>query len=30
MERKVITDAQEISFMPNFLGNLAMYRLKAA
>lgn len=29
LERKVITDAQEISFMPNLFGNLAMYRLKA-
>lgn len=30
IERKVITDGQDIQFMPNFLGNLAMYRLKAA
>ncbi len=29
IERKVITDGVEISFMPNLLGNLAMYRLKA-
>lgn len=29
LERKVITDAQEISFMPNLFGNLAMYRLKS-
>ena len=29
IERKVITDGKEISFMPNLLGNLAMYRLKA-
>ena len=29
LERKVITDTQEVSFMPNLLGNLAMYRLKA-
>ena len=28
IERKVITDGKEISFMPNLLGNLAMYRLK--
>jgi hypothetical protein len=25
----VITDGNEVSFMPNLLGNLAMYRLKA-
>lgn len=30
IERKVITDGKEISFMPNLLGNLAMYRLKAS
>ncbi|WP_020167460.1 MULTISPECIES: methionine biosynthesis protein MetW [Methylotenera] len=30
IERKVITEEQEISFMPNLLGNLAMYRLKAS
>lgn len=30
IERKVITGGQDIQFMPNFLGNLAMYRLKAA
>lgn len=29
LERKVITDTQEISFMPNLFGNLAMYRLKS-
>ncbi len=29
IERKVITDGDEVSFMPNLLGNLAMYRLKA-
>ena len=29
IERKVITDGKEMSFMPNLLGNLAMYRLKA-
>ncbi|MDZ4141858.1 MAG: methionine biosynthesis protein MetW [Methylotenera sp.] len=28
LERKVITDGSEVSFMPNLLGNLAMYRLK--
>lgn len=30
IERKVITDGQDVQYMPNFLGNLAMYRLKAA
>jgi methionine biosynthesis protein MetW len=30
IERKVITDGNEVSFMPNLLGNLAMYRLKAS
>lgn len=30
LERRVITDAKVINFMPNLLGNLAMYRLKAA
>jgi methionine biosynthesis protein MetW len=30
IERKVITDGIEMSFMPNLLGNLAMYRLKAS
>lgn len=30
IERKVITDGKDIQFMPNFLGNLAMYRLKIA
>lgn len=30
IERKVITDGKEISFMPNLLGNLAMYRLRAS
>ncbi len=29
LERKVITDGSEVNFMPNLLGNLAMYRLKA-
>lgn len=29
IERKVITDGKDISFMPNLLGNLAMYRLKS-
>lgn len=29
LERKVITDGDEVSFMPNLLGNLAMYRLKS-
>ena len=29
LERKVITGGNEINFMPNFLGNLAIYRLKA-
>lgn len=29
LERKVITDGKEVSFMPNLLGSLAMYRLKA-
>lgn len=28
IERKVITEGQEVNFMPNLLGNLAMYRLK--
>jgi methionine biosynthesis protein MetW len=28
LERKVITEGEEIQFMPNLLGNLAMYRLK--
>jgi methionine biosynthesis protein MetW len=28
LERKVITDGNQIDFMPNFLGNLAIYRLK--
>ena len=30
LERCVITDTKAIDFMPNLLGNLAMYRLKAA
>lgn len=30
LERRVITDAQAVEFMPNLLGNLAMYRLKAS
>ncbi|MDP3678758.1 MAG: methionine biosynthesis protein MetW, partial [Methylotenera sp.] len=29
LERRVITDGKEISFLPNLLGSLAMYRLKA-
>jgi len=29
LERRVITDGKEVSFMPNVLGSLAMYRLKA-
>ncbi len=29
MERRVITGGREINFMPNLLGNLAMYRLKS-
>jgi methionine biosynthesis protein MetW len=29
IERKVITEGNEVTFMPNLLGNLAMYRLKA-
>ena len=29
LERSVITDDQAVNFMPNLLGNLAMYRLKA-
>ena len=28
LERKVITDGRQVNFMPNFLGSLAMYRLK--
>ncbi len=30
IERKVITEGNEVNFMPNLLGNLAMYRLKAS
>jgi methionine biosynthesis protein MetW len=30
LERRVITNSQTVHFMPNLLGNLAMYRLKAA
>ena len=30
IERKVITEGAEVSFMPNLLGNLAMYRLKTS
>jgi methionine biosynthesis protein MetW len=30
MERNVITDDKAVQFMPNWLGNLAMYRLKSA
>lgn len=29
LERKVITDGSDVSILPNLLGNLAMYRLKA-
>jgi methionine biosynthesis protein MetW len=29
LERCVITDTKAVDFMPNLLGNLAMYRLKA-
>jgi len=29
LERRVITDGKEVSFMPNLLGSLAMYRLKS-
>lgn len=29
IERKVITDGNDVNFMPNLFGNLAMYRLKA-
>lgn len=29
IERKVITDGKEVNFIPNLLGSLAMYRLKA-
>jgi len=28
LERKVLTEGQEVSLMPNLLGSLAMYRLK--
>ncbi|HAE99790.1 MAG TPA: methionine biosynthesis protein MetW [Methylophilaceae bacterium] len=30
IERNVITDDKAISFLPNLLGNLAMYRLRSA
>lgn len=30
LERKVITDGSDVSILPNLLGNLAMYRLKAS
>ena len=30
IERKVITEGNEVNFMPNLLGNLAMYRLKTS
>ena len=30
IERKVITEGSDVSFMPNLLGNLAMYRLKTS
>ena len=29
IERKVITNGNDVDFMPNWFGNLAMYRLKA-
>lgn len=29
LEHRVITDGKEVTFMPNLLGSLAMYRLKA-
>lgn len=29
IERKVITGGQDVQFLPNLLGNLAMYRLKS-
>lgn len=29
LERRVITEGKEVSFLPNLLGSLAMYRLKA-
>jgi methionine biosynthesis protein MetW len=29
IQRKVITDSKEIHWMPNILGNLAIYRLKS-
>ncbi len=29
IERKVITNGKDVSFMPNWLGDLAMYRIKA-
>jgi len=28
IERKVVTDGNDVSFLPNWFGNLAMYRLK--
>ncbi len=30
LERNVITDGKAVNFMPNLLGSLAMYRLKAS
>ncbi|MDX1915991.1 MAG: methionine biosynthesis protein MetW [Methylophilus sp.] len=30
IERKVITDTNDVRFMPNWFGNLAMYRLRSA
>jgi methionine biosynthesis protein MetW len=30
IERKVITNGHEVTLMPNWFGNLAMYRLKCA
>jgi methionine biosynthesis protein MetW len=29
LQRKVITEGKEVTFLPNILGNLAMYRLKS-
>jgi hypothetical protein len=28
IERKVITDGQDVHVLPNLMGNLAMYRLR--
>lgn len=30
IERKVITDGEDVHILPNLMGNLAMYRLKSA